>query len=120
MDNKGYLRDFGIRVRRYREKAQKTQEELAKACGYSSGAAISLVEDGKKNIPLLKIVAIAAELGVNSGVLAFGEGMAQEEQAGDEQITSLVTVFLGLNAEGRKTALEYVESLHKAPKYKGK
>jgi transcriptional regulator with XRE-family HTH domain len=120
MDKHGYLRDFGIRVRIAREKAQKTQAEVAQACGYSTGAAISMIEDGKKNIPLLKIVAIAAELGVNPGILAFGEGMAIAEPARDEQIISLLTVFLGLNADGRKTALEFVESLHKAPRYKGK
>lgn len=65
-ERKAYLKDFGRRVRYYRETAGLTQEELAVKVGYIRGqnpsSAISKIERGVMEITQSKIVDLARAL----------------------------------------------------------
>lgn len=93
------------RIKELRIKRGMSQEELAEAVGYKSGRAmISQIETGKINLPLDKLKAIATALDTTSAFLAGYEDGVQEEDL-------LLVYFRTLNAEGRKTALEYMKML---------
>jgi len=67
-EKKQYLRDFGRRVRFYREKLGMTQKELGVRAGYVNGTnpsgSISKIELGQMDITQTKTAEIAAALGV--------------------------------------------------------
>jgi repressor LexA len=56
------LIDFGNRVKQKRLDLQMTQEELAKAAGYTSRSSINKIELGLVDLPQSKIIAIAKAL----------------------------------------------------------
>ena len=62
------LREFGARVRERRKECGLSQEELAHKSGIHR-TYVSSVERGERNIALVNIVALAAALGVDAGVL---------------------------------------------------
>lgn len=93
------------RIRELRIKRGMTQAELGEAVGYKSGKVIiSQIERGMIDIPLNKLKAIANALGVTSAYLAGYEDDLEQEDL-------LLAFFKTLNAEGRKTALEYMKML---------
>lgn len=63
-----YLKDFGNRVKYYREKLGITQRELAIKAGYVNGvnpaSSIYKIEKGEMDIPQTKVAEIAKALGV--------------------------------------------------------
>ena len=59
----------GDRIRRLRKELGFTQEQLAKACGYSSREAINVVENGYREMSLSKLRKCAAALGTTSEYL---------------------------------------------------
>ena len=56
--DKAFLREFGKRVRRLREAAKWSQEELAERCGLHR-TYIGAIERGERNLALLNIQKIA-------------------------------------------------------------
>lgn len=63
-DRERYLQEFGKAVRKYRQLADMSQEELAKKAGYTSRSSIAKIETGKADIPRAKIGILANALGV--------------------------------------------------------
>jgi len=120
MESDKGLKTFGIRVRLARKAAKLTQDELAEACGYpGGGAVISKIEAGGMWPPLQMIDNMAKAMKTSPSALAFDDKAPTMKDL-DEQTIAALTLFLGLNVGGRKVAFEYLESLHKVPKYKGK
>lgn len=64
--------NLGGRIKEYRLKADMSQQELAKASGYQSGTAISLIESGARGIGANDIPKFAQALGI-SGAALLGE-----------------------------------------------
>lgn len=66
MKNEKYFKDLGARIRTYRKAKGMTQDELAKAVGYTSKAMISRIEKGLNAISVERVEEIANALGVDS------------------------------------------------------
>lgn len=60
----------GKRIKELREKYGLTQEELAKACGYKTRAAIHLVESGKNEMTLTRLILCAQVLNTTTSFLS--------------------------------------------------
>lgn len=60
---------IGDRIRERRKELGLNAEEFASRIGYRSGAAISLMENGKRGISVDKLLEISDVLGVNPGWL---------------------------------------------------
>ena len=73
------LIEFGNRVKQKRLELQLTQEELAKAAGYTSRSSINKIELGQVDIPQSKILAIAQALHTSPTYLV-GWGTKNNEQ----------------------------------------
>lgn len=59
-----------VRLRRLREAAGLTQDELAEALGYSKGASVSRIEKGVRDLPLRQAEAWARACGAELALLA--------------------------------------------------
>lgn len=64
METENYKLGFGLKVRRYRNAKQLTQEELADLCELDR-TYIGSVERGERNISLMNIYKIANALNIN-------------------------------------------------------
>jgi transcriptional regulator with XRE-family HTH domain len=79
--------EFSERLLRARTAAQKTQEQVAHACGLSH-AAISKAESGKtESMGASNLFAIADFLGCNARWLATGEGEMRGESSDLDALT---------------------------------
>lgn len=79
--------EFSTRLLRARTAAQKTQEQVAHACGLSH-AAISKAESGKtETMAADNLFAIADFLGVDARWLATGEGEMHPPRSELDQLT---------------------------------
>lgn len=65
------LTEFGLAVRRERERLGWTQEQLAEATGLH-WTYVGQIERGRRNLTLLKILQVAKGLGVKPGELLDG------------------------------------------------
>lgn len=61
-----------LRLRRLREEAGLTQDELAERLGYSKGASISRIEKGVRDIPLRQAEAWVRACGAELALLPVG------------------------------------------------
>jgi len=59
------LKDMGLRIKHRRLELDMTQDELAKATGYTSRSSINKIELGKVDVTQSKIVAIAEALSIS-------------------------------------------------------
>ena len=57
--------DFGRKVRYYRQRAEKTQKELADYLGYKTSSSVAKIEDGTNDVPLSAAEQIATFLGIS-------------------------------------------------------
>ena len=64
MDMKDKLKNIGITIKSYRLKAGISQEELAEKCDISRNS-VSLIETGKINPTIIRIIDIATVLGID-------------------------------------------------------
>ena len=71
------LIEFGNRVKQKRLDLQLTQEELAKAAGYTSRSSINKIELGQVDLPQSKIIAIAEALHTSPAYLV---GWSSDEE----------------------------------------
>lgn len=100
-----------------------TQAELAKATGYSSRGAITLIEKGQRDIPQRKVSVFAKVLGVSSEYLVFKEDDETEVATasksvanysdtppdGEEFFFELISTLAPMNAAQRNKVLEYAK-----------
>ena len=63
------MNNIGENIRRAREKAGLTQDELAQKLGYKTRSSIAKIESGTNDIPRSKIVSIANALGISPSAL---------------------------------------------------
>lgn len=63
------LKEFGLRIRNRRIELNMTQEELARASGYTSRSSINKIESGLVDLPQSKVEAIANALGTPAAAL---------------------------------------------------
>lgn len=84
-DRERYLQEFGKAVRKYRQLADMSQEELAKKAGYTSRSSIAKIETGKADIPRAKIGILANALGVTVADL-IPDGIISHDYIPDEDI----------------------------------
>ena len=131
--------EIGRRIRELRIKKGMSQEELAKAVGYTSNnsrSTINKVEQGQNDIVQSKLKTYAKALDVTVGYLlgiedidgfdvAYNPVEVQLEvnafdvvkQAYGKGAVDLLQVFVQLNETGQKKALEQINDLFEIKKY---
>lgn len=131
--------EIGRRIRELRIKKGMSQEELAKAVGYTSNnsrSTINKVEQGQNDIVQSKLKAYAKALDVTVGYLlgiedadgfdiAYNPVEVQLEvnafdvvkQAYGKDAVELLQVFVQLNEIGQQKALEQINDLFEIKKY---
>lgn len=90
---------FGKNVKKYRESLGMSQEQLARAVGYTAKSAISMIESGKRDVRPNHIIKIANALHVDVSDLLSDPDAEQEliaEYAQDEHLRRLI-LFAGAN-----------------------
>jgi transcriptional regulator with XRE-family HTH domain len=87
---------FGRRVRGLRQAKGMKQDTLAEALAYSSRTSISHIERGREDPPLTKILACAAELGVQPHELFLGEPRQDAMVALADRVPPLLRHLLSL------------------------
>ena len=111
---------FGQRVRARREELGLTQEELATRLGYKSKSSINKIETGNNNLPLPKVERFAKALEIDPGLLM---GWDEEQEEPEKYYLSsreqhIIGLFTGLNDEGQRRFVEYVNDLLKIQGYR--
>lgn len=91
----------GERIKKLREAAGMTQQELAERAGYTHKASIQMIEVGKAGIPAGRLPLIADALGVSMHYLETGE---ESPEWADEFLRSV----LSLSIDGRREMIEFL------------
>lgn len=124
---KEFMKVLGNNIRKYRESKGLSQEELANLCGWNTNNArstISKIESGTNDVPTSKLKIIAEKLGVSvcdlmdcSKVQEQIKPVEPMEQPYSEEIGSLVSSFLKLDAVDRIKITERINTLLDDEKY---
>lgn len=124
---KEFMKVLGNNIRKYRESKGLSQEELANLCGWNTNNArstISKIESGTNDVPTSKLKIIAEKLGVSvcdlmdcSKVQEQIKPVEPMEQPYSEEIVSLVSSFLKLDAVDRIKITERINTLLDDEKY---
>lgn len=124
---KEFMKVLGNNIRKYRESKGLSQEELANLCGWNTNNArstISKIESGTNDVPTSKLKIIAEKLGVSvcdlmdcSKVQEQIKPVEPVKQPFDEEIASLVSSFLKLDAVDRIKITERINTLLDDEKY---
>lgn len=97
-------KEFGEKLRRYREKAGISQLELARACGFSTKAAISKIENGERDMKRDKLQLAAEKLGISPLAFFYDD---------PEDITipesNLLSTFRQLSERGKEDVMNYAD-----------
>lgn len=98
------LNDVGNKIKTRRKSLGISQQELAEAVGYSNKSMVSLIESGRVNVPMDKIVQIADYLKIPVSSLFF------------EKITVIERddPFDGLTKDQIRRVKEYIELIRRA------
>ncbi|MBR6459328.1 MAG: helix-turn-helix transcriptional regulator, partial [Actinomycetaceae bacterium] len=91
----------GVRLKRYREAANMSQLELARAIGYNSKAAISKIENGQRDMPRSLIQLAADALGISPLALFTDDINSSASES------ALVSTFRQLSARGKEDVLDF-------------
>lgn len=122
-EKKEFLIQFGSRVKKYRERINMTQEELANKIGYNSDNARSStqkIEAGKTDLPTSRIYMLAQTLGIPVSTLMGWEdndSNSSPKQTLNRQEQVLLDKFRKLNTNGKLKAIESVSDLTEINKY---
>ena len=126
-NRKEFMKVLGNNIRKYRESKGLSQEELANLCGWNTNNArstISKIESGTNDVPTSKLKIIAEKLGVSvcdlmdcSKVQEQIKPVEPMEQPYSEEIGSLVSSFLKLDAVDRIKITERINTLLDDEKY---
>ena len=93
--------EFGARLKHYREAAKLSQLELARACGYTSKAAISKIENGQRDMPRSLIQLAADKLGISPLALFTDDANNDASEA------ALLSAFRQLSIRGKEEVLGF-------------
>lgn len=107
---------IGQRVKLRREELGLSQEELAKRIGYKSKTSINKIELDFRNLTQSKIKAIADALDTTpSYIMGWDEEGEEAKKAAPSEEDSLnaeiIKLFMGLTADQKKEALNYLRYL---------
>ena len=108
---------IGQRVKLRREELGLSQEELAKRIGYKSKTSINKIELDFRNLTQSKIKAIADALETTpSYIMGWDEEAAEAAKKAvtseeDSLNAEIIKLFMGLTAEQKKEALNYLRYL---------
>lgn len=104
MDKIKFKKDFGEKLRKYREKAGISQAELARACGYANKTQISKIENGYLDMKIPQLQRAAEKLGISPSVFLDND---------PEDITipesNLLSTFRQLSERGKEDVLNYAD-----------
>lgn len=100
---------FGRKLKEIRVSRGMSQEELAKALGYTNRSSINKIEIGRSSIPIEKIVKMAEILGV-SPLDLFQEEPADMQV--EEDGTRFVIEFQNLTKSNQALVLAYMKALN--------
>lgn len=104
MVKENYQIEFGKRLKFYREKANLSQDELARACGYSDRSSITKIEKGERDLSIDKLKPICIALGVSP--MVFFEDKYVENSIHESNLLSL---FRKLSERGKEDVLNFTE-----------
>lgn len=104
MVKENYQIEFGKRLKFYREKANLSQDELARACGYSDRSSITKIEKGERDLSIDKLKPICIALGVSP--MVFFEDKYVENRIHESNLLSL---FRKLSERGKEDVLNFTE-----------
>lgn len=111
MNKEESKRKYGQNLRRLREAKGMSQEELAKALGYTNRSSINKIEIGRSSIPTEKIQLTAQVLGVSP--LELFEG---EDEVDNDNIEKFKTALFNgdiskLNEPNQARLMSYYQAL---------
>lgn len=101
MDKEKARQEFGARLKRYREAADLSQIELARAIGYNSKAAISKIERGQRDMPRSLIQLAADKLGISPLALFVDDPAASATES------ALLAVYRQLSPRGKEDVMNF-------------
>lgn len=106
---------IGLAIRRVRERANLTQAELAKACGWPVQSRVSMYENNKREPLLGDLLAIARVCGV-SPIELLADGLGQpipqrDRSLADVNTQRLLRAFEGLPPATQLQVVGIVEAL---------
>lgn len=105
MNKEEAKKKYGENLRRIRQAKGMSQEELAKALGYTNRSSINKIEIGRSNIPTDKIARMAEVLEVSPLELFEGGEPPIEEE------TIIPFDFNKLSEDNQKRLLAYYQAL---------
>lgn len=109
MDDNRLLQLIGIKVKALRQRKRMSQQELAELVGYGSGKSmISLIESGKVNFGMDKLVSLSNVLGIRMSDLLSDDLDCLYEKSPENKT---VNPLDGLDPDDMKRVAEYIKIL---------
>lgn len=104
MMRENYQIEFGKKLKFFRERANLSQDELARICGYADRSAITRIEKGERDLRIDKLKPLCSALGVSPMVFFVDnyEGKNNPE-------TNLLSLFRKLSERGKEDVLNFTE-----------
>lgn len=104
MDKEKIKKEFGIKLRQYREMAGVSQTELAKACGLPNKTTISKIENGHQDMKLPQLQRAAEKLGISP--LVFFDDYPDDVTIPE---SNLLSTFRQLSERGKEDVINYAD-----------
>ena len=109
MDDNRLLQLIGMKVKTLRQRKRMSQQELAELVGYGSGKSmISLIESGKVNFSMDKLVSLSNVLGIRMSDLLSDDLDCLYEKSPENKT---VNPLEGLDPDDMKRVAEYIKIL---------
>lgn len=105
------MRTMYERIRDLRIERNMSQDDLAKAMGYSDRSMITKIEGGKVDISQKKIVAFAKVLGTTPRYLMDGDPVEDELEAASEDKKILFRLAKNAKPEAVRAAVAVLKSM---------
>ena len=99
------------RIRDLRIARNMSQDDLARAMGYSDRSMITKIEGGKVDISQKKIVAFAEALGTTPRYLMDGDPVEEELEAASEEQQALFRLARNAKPEAIRAAVAVLKSM---------
>ena len=99
------------RIRNLRMERGMSQEDLAKAMGYSDRSMITKIEGGKVDISQKKVVAFAEVLSTTPGYLMDGDPAEEELETANEEQRVLFRLARSAKPEAIRAAVAVLKSM---------
>lgn len=109
MDDNRLLQLIGMKVKTLRQRKRMSQQELAELVGYGSGKSmISLIESGKVNFSMDKLVSLSNVLGIRMSDLLSDDLDCLYEKSPENKTANPLD---GLDPDDMKRVAEYIKIL---------